>query len=241
MARSIKVVENKTHWRSSDIGRMVRLCLKAAAPSSIKTEVVIVSADSSSFEVSKEIAGTYNFDTNPVSVTQRRILTISLPRRGKRSNQSPLIQLAQAALGGGGDILPLHQTYDLAVKIAKEVFPSHKGQRGWHSRRNKVYKVPRGTRPTWIPDDFSIRKYAPQKKRVDTRAFTEKVEDDIACDVHDQVTSSVTRAARSFLRTRWTFTLAVVTDSPRMRAISAYGISWSTRRRNAARSISGKV
>ena len=87
MARAIRVVKNDTHWKSSDIGKMVRLCTKGAgADQKRRRDVEVHYSKSADCAVSLEYA----------SHTQMAYIYLYLPKRGRRSDRAPLVQLAQA-------------------------------------------------------------------------------------------------------------------------------------------------
>lgn len=171
MARTVVVKKNATHWQSQHIAQLVRLCSKGAGcvPEARFAAYVEWSESGDCFG---SVSAGYNLNYD---------IWIKLPKRGRASNLAPLVQLSQSTLGKQGPGLPLHQTYRLAKRLTSSMYEMTTTlQRGSKQRRARIRATKNGVRPSWIPEDFSIQKYAPKKPAEDKRTFIEKVEDDIA-------------------------------------------------------------
>lgn len=175
MERKVKVTRNDTHWQSRDIGKMVRLCMKAAGINKDRYSQVTVTYSK---------GPVCNLTINSYTARGTLHISVALPKRGRQSGAPALIQMAAVMLGADGPILPLLQTYHLAKRMATQLYSYHTtgGGRGWTARGLRLRKQLRqdGVRPPWLPESFSIRKYAPKKRPEDNRTFIEKVKDDIS-------------------------------------------------------------
>lgn len=174
MARTLNI-ENETHWKTSDIRRIVRAALDEAEADIKRSRLVKVRWQSRGSRVSYRVTGA-NVDSEETTVE------VFLPRKGpKVLHHNALIALAAAGIDSSTPMLAVSDSYfianALAYEFAKEAWQTDHADSNQKMRELEAER--RGTSPPGWTDatKMIITKYADPTKDgsyVDFKAKKEK-------------------------------------------------------------------
>jgi hypothetical protein len=161
---TIKFDGNTTHWRSSDIKRVVEAAVVAAGPTDTKYVVYVMWARGSEASVAHFTLG------------DMVRLVIHLPRRGpKNHHDNPMLAIAlSAAIPVDGTVLAMRESFRVANVVGHFVAVFSHDKNGPTKLRPDVSI---DAQPTWAPiETFVIRKYKDPKLDGTYRDFVAKKE-----------------------------------------------------------------
>lgn len=164
-------IENKTHWRTTDIKRVVQAALHAGGVEPDEATLVHVN-----WSGPKAEAVIQHGDENPY-------ITIGLPRRGPKDQHSnPMLAVAISAAGCGEDgatVLALSEAFYLSNEIA---YYCAKGREVPQETLEALFDSARSDLPPkWAPiETFVVQKYKDPLKDGAYLAFVKEKEKEIA-------------------------------------------------------------
>ncbi len=174
MGIKVEIVKNETHWKTSDIGKLVRAALRYSGWKTTKNPKLRVKVGYS------KPGNTYGELSQMLDLAshRKRTMMLNLPKRGPKDD--PITMLATTSVSDEPVLAP-SAVYSLARSLAEgflNVRRQSKPLTPRYEKRRREIKTNAGSRvrPTWLPAGLYITRYAKPKPPV-KKPFLEQVEE----------------------------------------------------------------